>query len=123
MNSKTFEEKLIVEWRLIIMLDVHTNKKTYLVYQVGSCEMGSEGWSNRYYPCIAQGNTKQEVIDNWVENVKIIYGHILNPVYHESTATYVDYYPIYMNELVLSVYGDAQPYEIINCYKQHKAQQ
>lgn len=102
------------------MLENHTNKKTYLVYQVGSCEMGSEGWSNRYLPCIAQGSTKQEVIDNWVENVKILYGVTPDPVYCELTDTYVDYYPIYMNELVLSVYGDVQPYAIINCYEQHK---
>lgn len=101
------------------MLENHTRKKTYLVYQVGSCEMGSEGWSSRYFPCVAQGNTKKEVINNWVENVKTLYGITIEPVYYESTDTYADYYPIYMNELVQSVYGDVQPYEIINCYRKH----
>lgn len=101
------------------MLENGTEKKTYLVYQVGSCEMGSEGWSNRYFPCVAQGNTKEEVIKNWVENVKTLYGHEPKPTYNKATDTYRDYYPIYMNELVQSVYGIVEPYEIRNCYKEH----
>lgn len=101
------------------MLENHTRKKTYLVYQVGSCEQGSEGWSSRYFCCVAQGNTKKEIIDNWVENVKTLYGHTPNPTYYESTDTYVDYYPIYMNELVQSVYGNVQPYDVINRYREH----
>ena len=76
------------------MLENITKKKTYLVYQVGTCEMGSEGWSSRYFPCVAQGNTKEEVVNNWVENVKTLYGQTINPKYDSKSDSYYDYYGI-----------------------------
>lgn len=101
------------------MLENITKKKTYLVYQVGSCEQGSDGWSSRYFPCVAQGNTKEEVINNWVENVKTLYGVSISPKYNAKSDSYYDDYGIYMNELILDVYGDVEPYKIENCFRKH----
>ena len=81
------------------MLKNITKKKTYLVYQVGSCEMESNGWSSRYFPCVAQGNTKEEVINNWVENVKTLYGVIMEPKYDAKSDSYYDYYGIYIRNI------------------------
>lgn len=101
------------------MLSNISQKKTYLVYQVGTCEMGSEGVSSIHHPCIAQGDTKKEVIENYIDNVEALYGYRLNPKYIEESDTYVDYYPIDMRELILSVYGDIQGFNIETAYRKH----
>lgn len=54
------------------MLNNFNKKQKYLVYQVGSCEMGLKGASSRYFFCVAEGDTKEEVIQNWVENVELL---------------------------------------------------
>ena len=33
--------------------------------------------------------------------------------------SFYDYYGIYMNELILDVYGDVEPYKIENCFRKH----
>ena len=99
----------------------NTNKlKTYLVYQLIDCEMGSEGWSYKTYLCVAQGNTKHEVVKNWVENVKALYGVDLHPKYNSTTKTYSDYYPIVMTPLITEAYGRATPYRIDKGYEGHE---
>ena len=102
------------------MLNNFSKKPKYLVYQVGSCEMGSEGASSRYFFCVAEGDTKEEVIQNWVENVELLYGHKPNPKYNEESDSYYDYYPIYMNKLV-DRYSNALAYDIsiIDRYRIH----
>lgn len=97
------------------------HKKKYLVYQVGSCEMGSEGSSARYFFCVAEGNTKEEVIENWCDNVEKLYGTRPNPKYNEKMCCYYDYYPIYMNRLI-DVHGYAQvdTLSIIDRYRKHE---
>lgn len=103
------------------MLSNFSKKQKYLVYQVGSTEMGSEGASSRYFFCVAEGNTKEEVIQNWVENVELLYGHKPEPKYNEKSDSYYDYYPIYMNRLVDSYgYALAQEIAIIDRYRTHE---
>lgn len=103
------------------MLSNINRKPMYLVYQVGSTEMGSEGGSSRYFFCVAEGNTKEEVIQNWVENVELLYGHRPNPKYDEKSDSYYDYYPIYMNKLVDRYgYALAQEIAIIDRYRTHE---
>lgn len=103
------------------MLHNLNRKPQYLVYQVGSCEQGSEGASSRYFACIAEGDTKSEVIQNWVENVELLYGIKPHPQYNKKSDTYTDYYPIYMNRLI-GGYENAQaePITIIDRYRDHK---
>lgn len=98
--------------------DRHKNK--YLVYQVGSCEMGSEGASSRYYFCVAEGNNKDDIIENWCDNVEKLYGVRPNPKYDDKTDRYYDYYPIYMNRLINN-YGcaEAGTLSIIDKYRKH----
>lgn len=102
------------------MLHNSNRKPQYLVYQVGSCEQGSEGASSRYFACIAEGDTKSEIIQNWVENVELLYGVRPDPQYNEEYDTYTNYYPIYMNRLIDSYdYAQAEPIAIIDRYKDH----
>ena len=90
----------------------------YLVYQAGTCEMGSEGFSSYYYFCVAQGNTEEEIIMNWAENVEKLYGVKINPKKWHNGKWY-DYYPILMEKLPESMYGRAGHIEIVNHYEKH----
>ena len=47
-------------------------KKSYLVYLVTSCEMGSEGWSGWDYYAVAHGSTEEEIYNDWIEQCKIM---------------------------------------------------
>lgn len=98
-----------------------TDKNKYLVYQIGTPEMGTEGSSSRSFFCVAEGDTKEEVIENWVENVEKLYGIRLNPKYNERDGRYWDYNPIYMNQLI-KTQSDAQvePLAIIERYRKHE---
>ena len=40
---------------------IQIKKKTWLVYLVSTCEMGSEGWSGWMYHSVAFGNTDEEI--------------------------------------------------------------
>ena len=104
------------------MLENITKKKTYLVYQVGSCEQGSDGWSSRYFPCVAQGNTPEEIVHNWIDNVKLLYGVDLSNELHINEDTkYISIhcYKFCMNELKESIYGDSQELNIEFPYRKH----
>lgn len=94
------------------------DKKMYLVYQVGACEIGSEGQSSMHHVCVATGNTEDEVIENYIENVKRLYGYKLNPIKNEY-GIWQDYYIIQMTEIKQSVYGHVEDYEVILKYKRH----
>lgn len=102
------------------MLSNISGKKTWLVYQVGACEMGSEGSSSMHHLCIAQGDTKEEVIKNYVENVKFLYGYELSPMINK-VGDYYDYYKIDMTEIKTSVYGNVLNYEVILNYQKHSS--
>lgn len=102
------------------MLKNFSDVKTYLVYQLIDCEMGSDGRSYKAYLCVAQGNSKHEVIKNWVENVKALYGEEVTPTYNSVTKTYSDYYPIVMTPLITEAYGRATPYRIDKGYEGHE---
>lgn len=102
------------------MLSNISRKKTWLVYQVGACEMGSEGSSSMHHLCIAQGDTKEEIIKNYVENVKLLYGYELDPTINK-VGDYYDYYKIDMTEIKTSVYGNVLNYEVILNYQKHSS--
>jgi len=95
------------------------NPQPWLVYLVSSCEMGSEGWSGWCYYCVAFGDTDEEIYNNWVENVKLIYGVDLSNDLKEHNGYWSCYYPIYKNQLPTSVYGDSQPLLIEKCFRKH----
>ncbi len=101
------------------MLSNISQKKTYLVYQVGTCEMGTEGCSSIHFPCIAQGDTKEEVVENYIDNVEALYRYRLEPKYIEKSDSYIDYYPIEMKELTLSVYGHIRELNVETVYEKH----
>lgn len=106
------------------MLHNLNSKPQYLVYQVGSCQQGSEGASSRYFACVAEGNTKAEIIRNWAENVELLYGIKPNPRHNVQSDTYTDYYPICMNRLIDSYeYAQAKEIAIIDRFKDHRTGQ
>ena len=43
-------------------------RKSYLVYLVTECEMGSEGWSGWSYYAIAHGDTDEEIYNEVIPN-------------------------------------------------------
>lgn len=94
-------------------------KKTWLVYLTSSCEQGSEGWSGLMYHSVAFGNTDEEIYNNWIENVKKIYGVDLSKDLRCSNGYWSCYYPLHKNELKTSVYGDSKALNIDFCYRKH----
>lgn len=94
-------------------------KKTWLVYLLSSCEQGSEGFSGWMYYSVAFGDTDEEIYNNWVENVKKIYGVDLSEDLRCTNGYWSCYYPLYKNELKTSVYGHSEPLFISECYRKH----
>lgn len=94
-------------------------KKTWLVYLVSSCETGSEGWSGWMYHSVAFGNTDEEIYNNWVENVKMIYDVDLSENLKCTDGYWSCYYPLYKNELKTCVYGHSEPLFVNACYREH----
>ena len=88
------------------MMNQRNGKKKYLVYQLGQCEMGSGGRSNYYYYAVAEGDTEEEIMKSWAENVKLLYGVELNPKKRDD-GKWEDYYLVVFNELLSSVSGGA----------------
>ena len=95
------------------------DQKKWLVYQVGTFEMGSEGWSSMHHVCVAEGNTPKEVIENYVENVRLLYGYELNPKLVGENIWW-DYYRIAMTEIKTSVFGNVESYCVGLNYSEHK---
>ena len=48
-------------------------KPTHLCGVYNGAETGTEGWSRMALTCIAYGDNKEEVIQNYIENVKTLY--------------------------------------------------
>ena len=48
-------------------------KSTHLCGVYCGAETGTEGWSNMALTCVAYGNDYDEVIQNYIENVKVLY--------------------------------------------------
>lgn len=94
-------------------------RKSYLVYLVTSCEMGSEGWSGWDYYAVAHGSTEEEIYNDWIEQCKIIYGVDLSEDLKCVNGKWFCHYELAKNELPSSVYGDAQPIYIEESYKKH----
>ena len=95
-------------------------KKTWLVYLLSSCEMGTEGWSGWMYHSVAFGNTDEEIYNNWIENVKKIYDVDLSEDLKQwDNGSWSCYYPLCKCEIPTSVYGDSNPIQIIKCYREH----
>ena len=96
------------------------NKKTWLVYVLYPCEMGSEGWSGWMYHSVAFGDTDEEICNNWVENVKKIYDVDLSKdLKCNDKGFWSCYYPLYKCEIPTEVYGDSRPINIEKCYRKH----
>lgn len=94
-------------------------RKTYLVYLVSSCEMGSEGWSGWDYYAIAHGDTDEEIYNDWVEQCKNIYGVDLSEDLKCTNGKWSCYYELVKAELPRTVYGVSEPLLIKECYKRH----
>lgn len=94
--------------------------KSYLVYLLSECELGTEGWSGWMYYAVAHGFTDEEIYNDWVEQCKTIYGVDLSKdLKCRNGKWYCYYYELAKNELPSSVYGDSQPLFIEKCYKKH----
>lgn len=96
------------------------NKKSWLVYLILPCEMGTEGWSSWTYYSVAFGNTDEEIYKSWVENVKKLYDvDLSNDLKCKNNKWYCHYYELCKNELPRSVYGDAQSIFIEKRFREH----
>jgi len=96
------------------MTNIKTNKrwfsKKYLVYEIGTPEMGSEGGASYYYYAVCEGSTEEEIMKDYSIQVKNIYNVNINPVKNEDY--WSDYYKIVYNELPNSIMGSATKLEI-----------
>lgn len=104
------------------MINEFDKTKKYLCYILITCEQGTEGWSGWSYYCIAQGNTPEEVVHNWLENVKLLYNVDLSndlQINKETGHISIHYYTFCMNELKESVYGNSQELSIEFPYTRH----
>lgn len=88
------------------------NDKTYLVYQLGTVESGTGGRSSYYFYAIAFGNTEEDVVKSWAENVEKIYGVKLVPKFENGV--WNSYHRIVWNELPVSLYGNTPMLNITN---------
>lgn len=98
---------------------IQIKKKTWLVYLVSTCEMGSEGWSGWMYHSVAFGNTDEEIYNNWIENVKKIYDVDLSKDLRCHNGKWFCYYELAKNELPTSVYGHSEPLYVGKNYREH----
>ena len=96
-----------------------SNKKTWLVYLIYPCETGSEGWSGWMHYAVAEGNTDEEIYNNWLENVKKIYNVDLSKDLNCCDGYWSCYYPLAKNELPTSVYGNSYPLFVEAQYRKH----
>ena len=80
---------------------------------------GFSGWS---YYCVAQGNTPEEIVHNWIDNVKLLYGVDLSNelrINEDTKHISIQCYKFCMNELEENIYGDSQELNIEFPYRKH----
>lgn len=103
-------------------------QKSFLVYLVSDCEMGSEGWSGWMYYAICHGDTEEDLYADWIEQCKNIYGVDLSKDIKHHTGLNEDgteydywtcYYQLAKNELPDNVYGRSEPLVIEKCFAKH----
>ena len=95
-------------------------KKTWLVYLLTTCEMGSEGWSGWMYHCVAFGDTDEEIYNNWIENVKKIHGKDLSKHLRCNNGYWSCMWcKLCKNELPTQVYGHSEELNVEKCYRGH----
>lgn len=96
------------------------NKQAYLCYIVGTCEMGSEGWSSMMYPMVCYGNTDEEILSDYRANLQSLYGKdIIGDVTYGPNGEVCSYYPIHKVLIPCHVYGDVKDYAISLIYGKH----
>ena len=93
--------------------------KRWLVYLLAPCEQGSEGFSGWAYHSIADGNTDEEIYNNWIKNVKKIYDVDLSSSLKCTDGFWSCYYPLCKNELPMEVYGHAEPLYVERRFRKH----
>jgi len=101
------------------MINPFTNKRLWLVYQLGATEMCHSGFSSYWYYSVAEGDSEDEAVINWAENVKVLYKVELKPKKNE----YGDWeacYPIVANELPYDVFGTPHRLDIIDRTEYYK---
>lgn len=101
---------------------IDDSKKSWLVYLVGSCEMGSEGYSSMMYPCVCYGDTDEEILSDYLANIETLYGSDFmrkNLSFNES-GNVSSYYPIHKVRIPREVYGRVEDYIITLRYEDHR---
>ena len=95
-------------------------QKSYLVYLLNECEMGSEGFSGWSYYAVAHGDTDEEIYNDWIEQCKILYGVDLSANLKCNNGEWSCYYKLVKNELPSSVYGHSQPLYVNGRHIEHQ---
>ena len=83
---------------------------TYLVYQLGEQEMGSEGWSDRYNFTIVEAETEDEAIRKW-HNEKCVDTELC-----KKGDKWFCYYQVVANKLPKNHYGRVEKLKIVDCW-------
>lgn len=97
------------------------SKKCWLVYLVGSCEMGSEGWSDILYPCVCYGDTDEEILEDYLANIETLYGDdfMRKGLEYYEDGRVSSYYPIHKVRIPKSEYGHVKDYHITLIFGDH----
>jgi hypothetical protein len=106
-----------------------TEQKSFLVYLVSDCEMGSEGWSGWMYYAVCHGDTEEELYADWVEQCKKTYTVLIYPKILSITQvlTKMEANMIIGRAIIDwqkanfpdSVYGHSRPLVIEKCFTKH----
>lgn len=93
----------------------------YLCYIVGTCEMGSEGFSSCMYPMIAYGNNDDEIVESYRENLIHVFGEdVIGKITYGKDGGMFSYYPIHKVKIPLNVYGDARSISVLLNFRKHR---
>lgn len=112
----------------IINNDLHMKRckqrHPYLVYLLSGGNMEDEGWSGWMYYAIAHGDTDKEIYNDWIEQVKHIYGvdlfdDLVCIVSKDGSEKWYCYYDLVKTELPVSVYGVSKPLVVEKNYDKY----
>lgn len=101
---------------------IDDSKKSWLVYLVGSCEMGSEGHSCMMYPCVCYGDTDEEILSDYLANIETLYGSdfMRKNLSFDKSGDVSSYYPIHKVKIPRGVYGRVKDYIVTLQYEDHR---
>ena len=98
--------------------------KTYLLYLVGECEMGSEGYSTIIFPCIVQQEGEMDtgkLVSEYIKNVFKTYDASIANDYSvgPTGCVFFNYMPLFATQIKTSIYGHIRGISVETDYDAH----